>query len=195
MVANGEESDMSQAVVFIGDGLSAGAQWEDRFPDLDVRNLGVNGDTTDDVLDRLEQVIDADPAAVVLQVGTNDVGWNRSDEYIVRNIETILYTLRKRLPVARVLVQSVPPREKDFVHVIRSVNTHLRQFAPTVKARYLDLWPALADGEGMLSTEWSTDRLHLTEAGYVVWLSELRPALTDLLEHPLETASVSRNPA
>jgi len=186
---------MSQSVVFVGDGLSAGARWEERFPELEVQNLGVNGDTTDEVIGRLDQVVHADPDAIVLQVGTNDVGWNRSDEYIVRNIETILCTLRKRLPGARLLVQSVPPRERDFVHVIRSVNRHLRQFAPTVKARYLDLWPALADSEGMLSTEWSTDRLHLSEAGYVVWLSELRPAITDLLEQPLETTSISRTPA
>ena len=35
----------------------------------------------------------------------------------------------------------------------------------------------------------------LSEAGYVVWLSELRPAITDLLEQPLETTSISRTPA
>ncbi|POH63155.1 MULTISPECIES: GDSL-type esterase/lipase family protein [Cryobacterium] len=186
---------MSGAVVFVGDGLSAGARWEERFPDLEVQNLGVNGDTTDEVLGRLDQVVDADPDAVVLQVGTNDVGWNRSDEYIVRNIETILCTLRKQLPGTRLLIQSVPPREKEFVHVIRSVNRHLRQFAPTVKARYLDLWPVLAAEDGTLSAEWSADHLHLIEAGYVVWFTELRPALVDLLEHPPETLSVSRHPA
>ncbi|TFD92734.1 hypothetical protein E3T61_06440 [Cryobacterium lactosi] len=186
---------MSSVVVFVGDGLSGGARWEERFPELEVHNLGVNGDTTDEVLGRLDQVVETDPDAVVLQVGTNDVGWNRSDEYIVRNIETILCTLRKRLPGVRVLVQSVPPREKEFVHLIRSVNRHLRQFAPTVKARYLDLWPTLAAEDGTLSTEWSADHLHLTEAGYLVWLAELRPALADLLESPPQTMSVSRHPA
>lgn len=186
---------MSESVVFVGDGLSAGARWEERIPDLEIHNLGVSGDTTDEVIGRLEAVIEVDPSAVVLQVGTNDVGWNRSDEYIVRNIETILCTLRKQLPSARVLVQSVPPRELEYAPLIRSINRHLRQFAPTVKARYLDLWPVLAAPDGTLSTEWSTDRLHLTEAGYVVWLGELRPALTDLLEHPPLTPAVSRNPA
>lgn len=92
------------------------------------------------------------------------------------------------------LVQSVPPRERDYVHLIRSINRHLRQFAPTVKARYLDLWPALADEHGTLSDEWSTDQLHLTEAGYLVWLGELRPALIDLIEAPV-TAPISKHPA
>lgn len=113
----------------------------------------------------------------------------------MRNIETILCTLRKRLPGTRLLIQSVPPREKEYAHVIRSVNRHLRQFAPTVKARFLDLWPVLAAEDGTLSSEWSADHLHLSEAGYVVWFTELRPALMELLEHPPETLSVSRHPA
>ena len=186
---------MSESVVFVGDGLSAEARWEERFSELDVRTLGVCGDTTDEVIGRLDAVIEIDPGAVVLQVGTNDVGWNRSDEYIVRNIETILCTLRKELRGTRIIVQSVPPRELEYAPLIRSVNRHLRQFAPTVKARYLDLWPVLAAQDGSLGAEWSTDRLHLTEAGYVVWLGELRPMLAELLEHPLLAPAVSRNPA
>ncbi|WEO78547.1 GDSL-type esterase/lipase family protein [Cryobacterium sp. SO2] len=185
---------MAGVVVFVGDGLSAGARWDERFPEFEVHNLGVSGDTTDEVIARLDSVAETDPDAVVLQVGTNDVGWQRSDEYIVRNIETILWTLHKKLPVTRLLVQSVPPREQEFVPLIRTINCHVRQFAPTVKAHYLDLWPALADSEGKLSAEWSTDSLHLTEAGYVVWLSELRPALVDLLESP-QTLPISTQPA
>jgi lysophospholipase L1-like esterase len=183
---------MSGVVVFVGDGLSSAARWEERFPELDVHDLGVNGDTTDEVVARLDEVIALDPDAVVLQIGTNDVGWNRTDEYIVRNIETILCTLRKQLPGVRLIVQSVPPREDIFTSVIRSVNLHLRQFAPTVKARYLDLWPALADSEGRLSAQWTTDGLHLTEAGYDVWLAELRPALITALEQPLRMPARSQ---
>jgi lysophospholipase L1-like esterase len=185
---------MSEVVVFVGDGLSAAARWEERFSEFEVHNLGVNGDTTDEVIARLDGVAEAAPDAVVLQVGTNDVGWHRSDEYIVRNIETILCTLRKQLPEVRLLVQSVPPREDAFTPVIRSINRHLRQFAPTVKARYLDLWPVLADSDGTLSAQWTTDGLHLTEAGYDVWFTELRPALVDALAHPLHH-SVSKQPA
>jgi lysophospholipase L1-like esterase len=174
-------------VVFVGDGLSSAARWEQRFPEYEVHNLGVNGDTTDEVIVRLDDVAALDPDVVVLQAGTNDVGWNRTDEHIVRNIETILCTLRKRLPGVRLLVQSVPPRETSFSSVIKSINRHLRQFAPTVKARYVDLWPVLADPEGKLSTQWTTDGLHLTDAGYEVWLAELRPALAASLEHPLSS--------
>ncbi|QYF74227.1 hypothetical protein [Cryobacterium sp. PAMC25264] len=46
----------------------------------------------------------------------------------------------------------------------------------------------------MLSAEGSTDSLHLTEAGYVVWLADLRPVLIDILEHPA-TLPIKAQPA
>ncbi|MDQ1555164.1 MAG: hypothetical protein QOI02_166, partial [Actinomycetota bacterium] len=50
--------------------------------------------------------------------------------------------------------------------------------------QYLDLWPAFAMDDGELSTEYTDDRLHLTEAGYQAWLMELRPALERLADAP-----------
>jgi lysophospholipase L1-like esterase len=130
------------------------------------------------------------PDAVILLAGTNDLGWRRSDEYIVRNLETILWDLRKLLPDARILVQSVTPREREYAETIRSVNRHLWQFAPTQKAAYLDLWPTLALEDGEINPEYSEDRLRLTEAGYEAWLRELRPAIDELLARPPATSSI-----
>ena len=67
----------------------------------------------------------------MLLIGTNDLAWRRSAEHIVRNVETILVTLRRDLPETRILVQSVMPRGHEFASEIRDVNRHLWQFAPT----------------------------------------------------------------
>ena len=40
--------------------------------------------------------------------------------------------------------QSILPRAREFAEQIQTANIHLRQFAATVRAQYLDLWPALA---------------------------------------------------
>ncbi|HZK59767.1 MAG TPA: GDSL-type esterase/lipase family protein [Cryobacterium sp.] len=175
---------MSSLIVFAGDGLTSGGRWDEWFPDYQVHNMGVNGDTTDETIAKIDDIVALDPDAVVLQIGTNDLGWRRSDEYVVRNIETILVTLRKRLPQARILVQSLLPRESDFADTIRSINRHLWQFAPTQHAQFLDLWPAMAQPNGELIPAYTTDHLHLTEEGYTAWLSELKPALETLFEQP-----------
>jgi lysophospholipase L1-like esterase len=172
------------STVFVGDSITAGGRWDEWFPEERSRNLGVGGDTTDAVLARLDEVIALDPRTVVLLIGTNDLAWRRSAEHIVRNIETILVTLRKALPDAQLLLQSVIPREAAYADTIKDVNRHLWQFASTVRAQYLDLWPALAAPDGAIDPECSDDSLHLNERGYEVWVSELRGALESLRNAP-----------
>jgi len=176
-------------IVFIGDSLTALGRWDEWFPAESVRNLGVGGDTTDELLARLPDVVVLAPATVVLLIGTNDLAWRRSAEYIVRNIETALVQLRRDLPDAYLLVQSVIPREREYADVIKDINRHLWQFAPTVRAQYLDLWPTFALDDGSLDPDLSEDSLHLSETGYDAWLSELRPALETVRSHaPMSTS-------
>jgi lysophospholipase L1-like esterase len=175
---------MSPTIVFLGDGLTASGNWEEWLPDYNVVNLAVSGNTVDDVIGRLDEVDTLSPDAVVLQVGTNDLGARKSDEYVVRKLETLLSTLRRRQPHTLILVQSVLPREPDFAQTIRSINRHLWQFAPTQHAQYLDLWPTFAQQSGGLDPEYSIDSVHLTQEGYAAWLTELKPTLQLLMEHP-----------
>jgi lysophospholipase L1-like esterase len=172
------------STAFVGDSITAGGRWDEWFPDERPRNLGVGGDTTDAVLARLDDVIGLAPHTVVLLIGTNDLAWRRSAEHIVRNIETILVSLRKGLPEAQLLVQSVMPREAAYAETIRDVNRHLWQFASTVRAQYLDLWPAMAAEDGAIDRQFSDDSLHLNERGYEVWVAELRGALETLHNVP-----------
>jgi len=173
---------MSGSIVFMEDGL-----WENWFPEYEVCNLGVSGDTTDDLIARLDTVIEVHADVVVLQVGTNDLGWRKSDEYITRNVETILCILRKELPQTRIVVQSVLPRERGVALIIRSINRHICQFAPTQRAQYLDLWPVLAELDGELSRQYSNDYVHLTFEGYEVWVTALKPAIELLFGRPSST--------
>lgn len=172
------EMKTSAPTVFLGDSITQAGRWTEWFPESNAVNMGVGGDTTDDVLTRLQDVVDATPGTVVFLAGTNDLGNRRSaPEYVVRNIETILVTLRRELPDARLIVQSVMPRGHDFMDRVHEINVHLRQFSAVVKAEWVDLWPALATENGELLPEYTDDRLHLNDAGYQAWLDVLRPAL------------------
>lgn len=180
----------ADTVVFIGDSITQGGDWQGWFPDLDATNLGVGGDTTDDVLGRLADVVALDPDEIVLLIGTNDLGKRRNVESLVRNIQSILVELRRELPASRMLVQSIMPRGREFGDRIRDANIHLRQFSATVHAQFLDLWPAMALEDGELNPTFSDDRLHLNDAGYEAWLSELRPALVRLRDLPPMTSPI-----
>ncbi|MGA1837856.1 GDSL-type esterase/lipase family protein [Herbiconiux sp. 11R-BC] len=170
--------------VFVGDSLTEGGRWQEWFPEVEAVNLGVGGDTTEGLIERLDQVAAEDPDTVVLLIGTNDIANRRAVEQVVRNIETILVNIRQALPDARILVQSVLPRGSEYAEFVKEINRHVWQFAATVRAHYLDLWPVMALDDGELNPAFTTDRLHLNDAGYEAWLSELVPALERVNDLP-----------
>jgi lysophospholipase L1-like esterase len=179
-----------ETIVFLGDSITRNGDWESWFPDVTAVNLGIGGDTTDDVLQRLDAVVEAQPDAILLLIGTNDLGTRQSVEHLVRNIQSMLVQLRRELPGTRMLVQSILPRSREFADRVQEANIHLRQFAATVHAQYLDLWPAFAEHDGEINPAYSDDRLHLTSAGYEAWLAELRPAVQRLYEEPPMTSPI-----
>ncbi|RPE83290.1 MULTISPECIES: GDSL-type esterase/lipase family protein [unclassified Curtobacterium] len=164
-------------VLFLGDSITAQGSWDSWLPDEQTLNQGISGDTTDGVLARLDAVVAEQPEVIVLLIGTNDFGNHRaSAEHVVRNVETILITLRRELPGVRLLLVSVLPRQAEYTAKIEEANRHLRQFVATCHAQYLDAWPALADGDH-LGDRFTDDGLHLTDEGYRAYLGELVPAL------------------
>ncbi len=173
-----------ESIAFVGDSLIAGGRWDEWFPDFEVINLGVAGSTTDDLLSRLSEVVQANPDELVLLIGTEDLSRRGSVEHIVRNIETALVTLRKELPGTRLLLVSILPRGREFADRIHEANRHLWQFVATVHGQYLDMWPALAVDGRQLNPAYTADRLHLNDEGYEAWLAELRPALERLRNQP-----------
>lgn len=186
----GSDSGEPRTIAFVGDSLVREGSWAEWLSGHNVHNFGVNGDTTDDLLARLDEVVEAHPDEIMLLIGTNDLGMRRSVEHLVRNIESMLIELRRRLPDSRVLVHSILPRGREFTRAIKDANIHLRQFCATVHAQYLDLWPALAQEDGGIDPRFSDDSLHLNTEGYQAWLSELLPGLERLREQPPMTSPI-----
>ncbi|WP_375388101.1 GDSL-type esterase/lipase family protein [uncultured Amnibacterium sp.] len=164
----------SGPLLLLGDSLTEAGPWESAFPEREVVNAGVPGDTTEDVAARLDDVVASAPSTVVLMAGTNE-SRRATVEQVVRGIEDILFRLHHELPDTRLVVCSVLPRERERADWIRDVNIHVRQFAPTLKADFLDLWPTFAEDDGELRGEFTTDRLHLNDHGYDAWAGLLRP--------------------
>jgi lysophospholipase L1-like esterase len=185
------ESATSETIVFVGDSITHDGRWQEWFPDSQVHVEATPGDTTDRLVERLPAIIELQPDIIVLLIGSNDFGANRSVEYVVRSIEYFLAMVRRDVPGARTLVQSIIPRGREYAADIKNANRHVRQFATTLHAQYLDLWPSLAMDDGELSPEFTNDRVHLTEAGYEAWLNELRPALGRLREAPPMTSPIT----
>ena len=167
-------------VVFLGDSITEGGFWDAWFPELPTLNRGIGGDTTEDILDRLESAIH-DPAAVSLLIGTNDLHGPRrlrDPDGIAARLREILRRIQASAPGTPVLLNSVLPRTAWFAPRLQALNERYRRMATELDVRYVDLWPALADGDA-LRKELTQDNLHLTPAGYRAWSDVLRPHLID----------------
>ena len=186
-----DDSSSRESIVFVGDSITAGGQWQEWFPEYSVSVEATPGDVTDRLVERLPAIIDLQPETMAILIGANDFGQNRSVEYVVRSIEYFLAMVRQDVPGSRTLVQSIMPRGREYSSDIQDANRHLRQYAQNVHAQYLDLWPAMATEDGELRPELTTDRLHLTPEGYEAWLGELRPALERLRDAPPMSRPIS----
>ncbi|MFT3726681.1 MAG: GDSL-type esterase/lipase family protein [Terricaulis sp.] len=157
-------------MAFVGDSLTERGDWAAMFPAVTSRNYGVDGDTTIRLRRRVDLIIEAQPAKIFLQIGTNDIGAHRSSPSdVVPRYARILRRIRAGVPNAQVFVELVLPREAEYATRIEALNRALQMLARDNGALYVDLFSAFATRDGALRPEFTTDGLHLNAAGYDRW--------------------------
>lgn len=181
MVEQFEQFPLDTAdVVFVGDSITHAAPWEEMFPSLPTRNRGIAGDTTTNVLDRLEQIISGKPRVVFLKIGTNDLTHGpdiRQDSY--RQYREIVARIRAGTPATTVYVQSILPRSGKFRDEVEGFNREIRKIASEMTVTYIDLYPAFLAEDGSIMDEFSSDELHLNAVGYAKWQALLEPYMEE----------------
>jgi lysophospholipase L1-like esterase len=174
------------AVVFLGDSITEGwSTLAQDFPKLKVANRGIGGDITSGVLYRLKaDVLSLDPAAIVLLIGTNDVGNGAEGEDVAANIRLILLAIKNYNPKLKVIVCKVMPRSDhpNFTEKIQKANALVEQFVKSEPNFALcDTWGIYADEKGNPNpVDFRPDHLHLNAAGYAVWKKALEPVIANL---------------
>jgi acyl-CoA thioesterase I len=114
-------------------------------------NAGVNGDTSRDLLLRLDEVVACRPDAVTILVGTNDaraaLAQAATSEAFRANLQEILARLNAETD-ARIAVLSVPPLGEDHTseanHMVARHNAAAKEVAAAHEAAYLPLGEELA---------------------------------------------------
>jgi len=169
-------------IVMLGDSLTERHDWNGSLKaNAIVHNRGIAGDTTDGVLVRLDEVIAAQPRAVFIMIGTNDLWSANSAKRAVGNIEKIIATVIGGSPRTRIFVQTVLPiRSEPMRNIkVRDINAKLREVASSQGAVLIDTYSMAVDGNGLLKAEFTEDGVHLTAAGYAAWAALLNAALAE----------------
>jgi lysophospholipase L1-like esterase len=180
-------------VLFIGDSLTLGWQqggrpaWNRYFEPLGAGNIGIAGDTTRDVLWRIENgALDTiGPRLIVLMIGTNDLP-STEPPMIAERVGQVVGAIRQRQPAATLLLLGLLPRDARPDTVLRQklsqVNGALAELADGRTVVFLDCGAALLQADGTLPAEISPDALHLSEQGYACLAPPLHASIIRILE-------------
>jgi beta-glucosidase len=194
--------------VLIGDSITdgwpgKGKETYARFAPWKPLDLGVSGETTEEVLWRLlnGELDGIHPKVVMLLIGTNNLGryGGEKPEWVAAGISKILETIRAKQPQAKILLLAIFPREATANDPLRmrvaEVNKLLPAMADGKNIYYLDIGPKFMDPQGNLPRDLMPDLLHPGEKGYGVWIEAVGPKLEELMGSPLAPAAPVPTPS
>ena len=176
----------SKDIVFIGNSITNGAEWNELFPQKRVKNRGISGDTSEGVFDRLDAVVKGKPVKIFILIGVNDISREIKVETIVLNMKQIVEKIQKESPKTKIYIQSILPVNPDFEmfkghmkpDLIKEINQFYQNIAQEYKVNYIDLYSHfLEDGTDKMNKKYTNDGLHLLGEGYLLWREIVKPYL------------------
>ena len=170
------EADAVSKIVFLGDSLTFLEDWNVLFGVSDIANAGISGNTTEDVLNRLDTVISSKPQKLFLMVGINDLLKDKDVSAVIVNYEKIVQAIKAQSPHTTLYIQSVLPVHNDISKYgpvdsqkIIDLNSNLKVLADTNGVIFINLYPYFCGYDNALYVGYSTDGLHLNSHGYATW--------------------------
>jgi len=186
-------------VLFLGDSITAGWArhpeiWQEAWGDYQPANFGHGGDRTQHIIWRIQHGdwSDSSPRVVVLMIGTNNLNRNTAADIVAGN-RRIIELLQQKSPGTRILLLGIFPRgprinsrgmtepHEDYARKITQINAELAQWDDGESIRFLDLGPDFTQTDGTIADTIMPDQLHLSAAGYEIWVEGMTPLLKEMM--------------
>ena len=175
----------STDIVMLGNSLTEGGRdWAEKLGKPNVRNRGISGDVAMGIDARLFQITPHKPAKIFLLVGINDVSHDLTVDSIVTNIRLLVDHIHAQSPKTKLVLQSLLPirestgrwkRLQGKTDMIPQINARLEALAREKGLTFINLFPHFTEpGTNVLRSELTYDGLHLSKAGYDVWVKLLK---------------------
>jgi lysophospholipase L1-like esterase len=193
------KADPSIGLVLIGDSITQDYDkadppyedflpiWQQFYAPRNALNLGFSGDTTSNVLWRLDhgEVGGINPKAVVILIGTNNTKLESAAE-TKRGIDAIVEKVEQKLPDTKVLLLGILPKEDD-AEKVEVINQYLaKHYGIDEKVTFLDIG-TIYYKNGKLNAdlfydpkEYQSNPLHPDTLGHRMMAEAIEPTLTRL---------------
>jgi lysophospholipase L1-like esterase len=172
-------------------GSSSIRRWESLAEDmapLPVLNRGFGGSEIADLVRYADRLITChNPSAVVVFCGGNDINRGKEPETVAADFRQLAGIVRAELPGTSLFYISIRPPLKRWdarsAHV--TANQLIEQYCmQTEGVKYINIWDQFLDpATGVPRPEFFVeDRVHMTRAGYQIWIVNIRPLLVSAVE-------------
>ncbi len=174
-----EQLNYDADIAFFGDSITAGGKWQRWFPNHKVINLGVQGNSLEDMDERIDMLYSVKPEKVFIMGGINGITRVTIAPYVAR-YEKIINEIQENLPGSEIFIQSVLPisSEKGKQYnidndAIRSFNLELERLAEDRGCTYIDLYSQY-EKNGVMNPDLTRDGVHLKDDAYELWIETIR---------------------
>ncbi|MCI2108740.1 MAG: GDSL-type esterase/lipase family protein [Bacteroidales bacterium] len=171
--------------IFLGDSITDDCEWNELFGSQDILNRGIDGNTSESVLQRIKEISRHHPAKVFFAIGTNDYP-ARTPGQVLDNVRKCCDSLAADSPDTRIFIESVlpvGPKQMFFVdgqeaknEWIAELNRKYERFCAERGYVFIDTHTAFLGKDGKtMAKDLTSDNLHLNGNGYRVLADILRP--------------------
>ncbi|HCY45736.1 MAG TPA: hypothetical protein DHU89_03570 [Flavobacteriales bacterium] len=167
-------------MLFMGNSLTKG--YDLSVFQSDAVNWSISGDILDGLGWRLAGLNEATPMRIILNLGVNDIihgfGFN------IEKLSNFIQEFKTYSPHTQIVVMSLSPEclasglftsPKRISREIINANGEIKEMCSQLEVYYVDVYSALQEN-GKLIPRFTTDGLHLNQAGYNVWTESLTKA-------------------
>jgi lysophospholipase L1-like esterase len=181
-------------VVFLGDSITqwfaggiGSTVWSQKIAPLGAADLGVAGDTTQNLLWRIDNgELAGQPRLAVLMIGTNNLGTGVGVAETVAGIEADITAIRQASPGTQILLNGLFPRGQasDVMRGdVAQVNAALSSLAGSLGVAYLNPGASMANSQGSIASDFQSDLIHPDAHGYQAWADGIVGTVRQILTY------------
>lgn len=168
-------------LLFIGDSLIAGYDWQNRIPFHNIQKFAVPGAQVQDVLTTVKDIkVETQPDLIHLCIGTNNI--HQNDLLFLDSFRQLIGTLRQTFPIAEIVVSNIFPMKLKHIRPkeIVQTNLHIAEVIVQTGNCLLDMHKIFS--EYSCESIFLEDKIHLTEQGYALWARSVLEHIAFLIE-------------
>lgn len=171
------------AIVFLGDSITAQAEWHELMPGKRVLNRGISGDTANAMVERVGPLLATNPNKIFLMVGINDLIITNDPDITFLRIQSLLQYITDNCSQTELIVQGLLPVNNSISKYwtnpenIFYINEMLKSYCESREIEYIDTASHFVGPLNELPVKYSYDGLHLNGIGYMKWKTILEQHL------------------